>query len=611
MNEKASILIVDDDASMCETLSDILEDKGYGVVVAREGSRAVAEAGRRHFDLALIDIMMPGMNGIETLRGIKGADPETTTMIMTGHSALEGLVSDALKAGVEGVLYKPFEIATIVEMIESKAEARTGPPLIDLKKYQVQPEALRLIPEETARKYDVVPLRIEGNSLVVAMSQPENLYAIDEIQARTRMQVRPLRAALMDVRGTINLHYRALSEVESEIEQLASADLARVPAARIVDLLITGAVKDGASDIHIEPQQDGLRIRYRIDGRLHNKLSLPMNVHTPLFARLKVLAKMDTTEKRRPQDGQFTISIDSRDVNVRAATVNTTRGEVAVLHIVEQTLSVMALSELGFLPNSLKLYQDLIQSRSGMVLVSGPAGSGKMTTLYASINQLNTEERNIVTIENPIEYHFDDIKQIQVNPQIDLTFASGLRAIMRLDPDVILVGEILDTETARAAIQAALAGPLVLSSVHSKGSVGALFHLVDLGVEPFLASSAVVGIVNQRLVRRVCPHCSSLREGPEEERSAYEEEMGETRTQFYYGAGCNFCADTGYLGRTGVFEVLVMSDEIKRLLIQGAGAEEIKAQAVKEGMVPLRHAGMQKVQEGLTTPREVLRNVFY
>ncbi|MCK4450725.1 MAG: response regulator, partial [Anaerolineae bacterium] len=230
MNEKASILIVDDDASMCETLSDILEDKGYGVVIARDGAKAVAEAGSRHFDLALIDIIMPGMNGVETLRGIKKADPGTTTMIMTGHSALEGLISDALKGGVDGVLYKPFEIATVVEMIESKAETRAGPPLMDLRKYRVQPEALRLIPEETARKYDVIPLRIEGDSLVVAMSQPENLYTIDEIQTRTRMQVRPLRAALMDVRGAINLHYRALSEVESEIEQLASADLARVPA---------------------------------------------------------------------------------------------------------------------------------------------------------------------------------------------------------------------------------------------------------------------------------------------------------------------------------------------------------------------------------------------
>jgi general secretion pathway protein E len=443
------------------------------------------------------------------------------------------------------------------------------------------------------------------------MSQPENLYILDEIQARTRMQIRPLRAALMDVRGAINLHYRAMSEIERKIELIASADVARVPAARIVDLLITGAVKDGASDVHIEPQQDRLRIRYRINGHLHNMLSLPMNVHIPLLARLKVLAKMDTTERRRPQDGQFTISIDGRDVNVRAATVNTPRGEVAVLHIVEQSLSVMELSELGFLTDSLKLYRGLVQSASGMILVSGPPNSGKTTTLYASISQLNTEERNIVTIEDPVEYHLDNVKQIQVNPQIDLTFASGLRAIYRLDPDVILVSEVRDTETARAVTQAALSGSLVLSSVHTNSATGALFRLLDLGVEPFLVSSAMTGVINQRLVRRVCPHCSSLREVPQEERLAYEEEMGEARTQFYYGAGCNFCADTGYLGRSGVFEVLVMSGEIKRMLIGGASGKEIKDQAVKEGMATLQHAGMQKVKEGLTTLHEVLRNVFY
>jgi len=611
VNEKVRILIVDDDENMCETLSDILEDKGYGVVIARDGARAVAEAGRRHFDLALIDIMMPGMNGVETLRGIKKADPETTTMIMTGHSALEGMVSDALKAGVDGVLYKPFEIATVVEMIESKAEARTGPPLIDLKKYQVQPEALRLIPEETARKYDVIPLRIEGDSLVVAMSEPENLYTIDEIQARTRMQVRPLRAALMDVRGAINLHYRALTEAESEIEQLTAADFVRVPAVRILDLLVAEAVKDGASDIHIEPQQDRLRIRYRIDGHLHDRLSLPLNVHVPLLSRLKVLAKMDITERRRPQDGQFTISTKGRKIDLRAATVDTPRGEVAVLRVLDKSISVMELPELGFLPDSLKTYRKLLQSPSGLILVSGPTGSGKTTTLYASIKQLNTEERNIVTIEDPIEYHFEDVKQIQVNPQIDLTFASGVRVIYRLDPDVILVGEVRDAETAKAVAQAALSGALVLSSVHTNNATGALFRLIDLGVEPFLVSSAVTGVINQRLVRRVCPHCSSLREVPEEERLAYEEEMGETRSQFYYGAGCKFCVHTGYLGRTGVFEVLVVSSEIKRMLMGGASGKEIKDQAVKEGMTTLQHAGMQKVKEGLTTPREVLRNVFY
>lgn len=610
-NNRISILIADDDIGMSETLSDILEEKGYNVIAAEDGVKAVAEARNRHFDLALLDIMMPGMNGIETLREIKKADPKTTTMIMTGHSALEGMVSEAIQAGVDGVLYKPFEIETIVEMIESKAQTRTGPPLIDLKKYQIQPEALRLIPEEIARKYDVIPLRIEENVLVVAMSQPENLNILEDLRVRTRKQIKPLRAALIDVRGAINLHYRAMSEIKREIQQITSTDFDRVPAVRIVDLLLTGAVRDGASDIHIEPQQDRLRIRYRVDGYLREALSLPLNVYNPLLSRLKVMAKMDIAERRRPQEGRFDIAVDGQEVNVRATTVNTAQGEVAVLHVLDKSLSIMELTELGFLPDALRTYEKLIQSPSGMILVGGPSGSGKTTTLYATINQLNTEERNIVTIEDPIEYQFTDVKQIQANPQVDLTFASGLRTIMRLDPNVILVGEIRDAETVSMAIQAAQTGHLVLSSVHANDTVGVLFRLMDLGIAPFLITSAIVGVVAQHLVRRVCPHCASLREVSAKERLAYEGEVWEARNQFYYGAGCNYCANTGYLGRSGVFEVMVMSYEIKRLLMRSASADEINAQAVKEGMVTLQRAGMLKVQESLTTPQEVLRSVVF
>jgi general secretion pathway protein E len=610
-NNRVSILIADDDIGMAETLSDILEEKGYDVVTTEDGVKAVAEARNRHFDLALIDIMMPGMNGIEALREIKKADPETTTMIMTGHSALEGMVSEAIQAAVDGVLYKPFEIEAIVQMIESRARTRAGPPLIDLKKYQIQPEALQLIPEDVARKYDVIPLRVEDHVLVVAMSQPEDLNILEELRVRTRKQVRPLRAALMDVRGAINLHYRAITEIEKEIQQITSSDFARVPAARIVDLLLTGAVTDGASDIHIEPQPDRLRIRYRVDGYLREALSLPVNIYNPLLSRLKVLSKMDIAERRRPQEGQFSIGVDGQEVNVRATTVNTAQGEVAVLHILNKSLSIMELAELGFLPDTLKTYEKLIQSPSGMILVGGPSGSGKTTTLYATINQLNTEERNIVTIEDPIEYQFTDVKQIQVNPQADITFASGLRTIMRLDPNVILVGEIRDEETASMAIQAALTGHLVLSSVHANDTVGVLFRLMDLGIEPLLITSATIGVVAQHLVRRICPHCTSLRDVSAEERLVYEGEVWEARNQFYYGAGCNYCANTGYLGRSGVFEVMVMSYEIKRSLTRGATADEINAQAIKEGMVPLQRAGMLKVQEGLTTPQEVLRSVFF
>jgi len=335
-----------------------------------------------------------------------------------------------------------------------------------------------------------------------------------------------------------------------------------------------------------------------------------LSVHGPLVSRVKVLANMNIAERRRPQDGHFSISADGTEVDIRVATADTSWGEMAVLRVLDKSISVMDLPELGFLPDSLETYRDLIRSPYGMLLASGPTGSGKTTTLYATINQLDSRERNIITIEDPVEYRFANINQMQVNPQANITFASGLRATMRLDPDVILVGEVRDRETASIAIQAALTGHLVLSTVHANDAVGALFRLMDLGVEPFLLTSAMVGIVAQRLVRRVCPHCRILREGTEEEQLAYEKEIGEKRTKFYHGTGCNFCAMTGYYGRMGVYEILVMSEEIRRLVLQGAGSDVIKTKAVEEGMMSMWRDGMLKVKEGLTTPSEVLRNVF-
>ena len=623
MDKKASVLIVDDDANLCETLTDILEEKGCRVVVAYDGPNAIKEVKGQHFDLALIDIVMPGMNGVEALRQIKAIDPRLTTMLITGHTALDDSVSEAIEAGVAGVLYKPLDINAIVEMIASRAEA-PGQPRIDLRKHKVQPAVLRLIPEAIARKWDIMPLRIEDNFLIVAMADPDNLYAIEDVRALSRMEVKVLHAALMDVQGAINLHYRAAGEIEKEIrhilptavewveadDRISSDLIAQAPIVRAVNLLVSQAVKDRASDIHIEPQQDRLRVRYRIDGILHDTLSLPLSVHGPMISRVKVLASMNIAERRRPQDGHFAVSVDGSDVDIRVATADTSWGEMAVLRVLDKAMSVMALPDLGFLPDSLKTYQRIIQSPFGMLLAAGPTGSGKTTTLYASINQLDSKERNIITIEDPVEYRFANINQMQVNPQADVTFARGLRATMRLDPDVILVGEIRDKETASIAIQAALTGHLVLSTVHANDSVGALFRLMDLGIEPFLITSALVGIIAQRLVRRVCPHCRILREVPEEERLIYEKEVGEKQAKFYHGTGCNFCALTGYHGRMGVYEVLVMSQEIRRLVLTGASADVIKAQVIKEGMVTMWRDGMLKVQAGHTTPREILRNVF-
>ncbi|MBI4757896.1 MAG: type II/IV secretion system protein [Chloroflexi bacterium] len=497
-------------------------------------------------------------------------------------------------------------------------------PLIDLTKYKIQPAAVRLVPEETARRYNLLPVAIDGGDLLVAMEDPLALRVIEEISARTRLRLKPMLATAAEIQEAIGLHYKATGEIEQQVKQIAPMApvreeaearltaqlLAQAPVVRTVDLLVSQAVKDRASDIHIEPQEDHLHIRYRIDGILHEMMTLPLSAHAPLLSRIKILADMNIAERRRPQDGQFSVTVDDKEIDIRAATAESVWGEMATLRVLDKSLSALALPELGFLPDVQRVYEQVLKTPYGMVLISGPTGSGKTTTLYASVNRLDRQARNVMTIEDPIEYRFGDINQIQVNPLADITFATGLRAIMRLDPDVILVGEIRDTETARTAVHAALTGHLVFSSVHANDAVGALFRLLDLGIEPFLITSALVAVAAQRLVRRVCPHCRALAPAPEEEAVAYESEMGERRSEFYYGAGCNFCAYTGFLGRTGVFEVLVMTEELRCSLLAKNSAGEIKAQAIRQGMVPMRRHGMLKARAGITTPGEVLRNVF-
>jgi general secretion pathway protein E len=339
-------------------------------------------------------------------------------------------------------------------------------------------------------------------------------------------------------------------------------------------------------------------------------MTLPLNVHEPLLSRVKIMAGLNIAERRRPQDGQITFDMDDREVDIRVATSNTVYGEMAVLRILDKTFAFLPLPEIGFLPEILAQYLKMVKTPFGMILISGPTGSGKTTTQYATVNQLDAVGRNILTIEDPVEYHFSDINQMQVNPAAGITFATGLRACMRLDPDIILVGEIRDAETAQIATQAALTGHLVLSSVHANDAVATILRMVDLGVEPFLITSAVIGIVAQRMVRRVCPYCSRLTEVTDEEREAYEKELNEKRSEFIVGAGCTFCANTGYLGRNGIFEVMLMTETIKRMVLSGAGSGEIRDQAYEEGMRSLWHDGILKVKAGITTPGEIIRNVF-
>ncbi len=497
-------------------------------------------------------------------------------------------------------------------------------PFVNLKKEGVRPNAVALIPEPIARKYSVIPIDVTDGTIVVAMEDPRDIEAIEELAALTRKRIEPVLSTSQDIQEMIDLNYRVGGEIEEQLSQIPSRyqkvrvaetrvsaeAIAQAPVVRAIDLLIKQGVRDRASDIHVEPQEDRLRVRYRIDGILHEVMSLPLSVHPPLLSRVKIMAGLNIAERRRPQDGQITFNMGDREVDLRVATTNTVYGEMVVLRILDKSFAFLPLPEIGFLPDSLERYLRMVKSPFGMILISGPTGSGKTTTQYATVNQMDAVGRNILTIEDPVEYRFNNINQMQVNPTAGLTFATGLRACMRLDPDVILIGEIRDAETALIGTQASLTGHLVLSSVHANDTVSTIFRMIDLGVEPFLLTSAVVGIVAQRMVRRVCPYCSRPTPISPDEQLAYEQEMSEKRSEFLIGAGCSFCSNTGYLGRTGVFEVMVMSESIRRLVLSGAGSDEIRTQTSKEGTALLWHDGMLKVKEGRTTPYEVIRNVF-
>lgn len=493
-------------------------------------------------------------------------------------------------------------------------------PAVDLRQHRIERAALKHIPEALARRYVAIPVGFQGNALLVALADPEDLQALGDLQARSGLRVQPAVADPLLIREAIDLHYKALDEIARQFQETPvevrpapslDAPSGDAPAVRTLDLLLAQGVRDRASDIHIEPQPDRLKVRFRVDGVLLEAVSLPMAAHSALISRIKVLAQMNIAEKRLPQDGQFTFKAsDDRSVDIRVATIETAYGERGVLRLLDKSSGLLNLDHLGFPPDALARYQSLLRVPHGIVLVAGPTGSGKTTTLYASIRSLDARTRNVVTVEDPVEYRFPDINQIQVNTKAGLTFASGLRALMRHDPDVILVGEIRDSDTAETAVQAALTGHLVLSSIHANDAESVVYRLINLGVDPFLIASSLVGVVAQRMVRRVCPHCSEPREASVEEQRLIQDELQVQETTFAHGRGCQSCAHTGYRGRVGVFEVLTMTEGLQRLVLSRAEPGSLRQRAIQGGMVPMVQDGLLKAREGVTTPGEVLRTLY-
>ena len=495
-----------------------------------------------------------------------------------------------------------------------------GLALVDLRSEKIDPASVAQIPEDVARRYLVLPISRTGDRLTVAMTDPTDLQVLQDLASRTGYAIDPVITTEEDLQEHVDRAYRITAQPLSGV-QASDTDLseARLTAqtlresgpSQVINLLLQQALQDRASDIHIEPSGSRLRIRFRIDGILHEVMNLPLDMHPTIISRLKIMCGMNIAERRHPQDGQLTFEAMDHTVDVRVAISGTVAGEMSVLRLLDdKKFTLLSLDQLGFRPDTEEAFRKLLRLPYGMVIVCGPTGSGKSTTLYASVLQMNRTENNVISIEDPVEYHMADVNQMQVNVEAGITFASQLRSILRLDPDVILVGEIRDQETALIATQAALTGHLVLTTLHANDTVSALIRLRELGVPPYLVASSVAGIVAQRMVRAVCQTCMTLTDRPVAEQQAYEAEMGGHQTRFQYGSGCNACAQTGYVGRIGVFEVLNITDGIRQLFLEDAPRHQLFNQAVSEGITLLRQDGMMKVQQNLTTPYEVMRVMF-
>jgi general secretion pathway protein E len=522
--------------------------------------------------------------------------------------------------------YSEEEIPQVTAQDLREVSSRLGIPFQDhLKPDGVESSLVATIPIGVAKKYKFVPIQMKGDSIIVATAHPLDLQTTDELRFMLKKKVHLVAAPEHEIMRVINLLYdqeadnpeqvvqglaaeedTLLHELE-EVEDLLD-DASEAPVIKLVNLFLSQAIRARASDIHIEPYQKEVNIRYRVDGVLYNMHTLPRRFQSAITSRVKIMAKLDIAEKRLPQDGRIMIKIADKDVDIRVSVIPTTFGERIVLRLLDKRSIFFSLEEIGLSKDKLKVMNRLIRGANGIILVTGPTGSGKTTTLYASLDKINSPDKNIITIEDPVEYQLQGIGQIQINPKIGLTFANGLRSIVRQDPDVILVGEVRDFETAEISIHAALTGHLVFSTLHTNDAPGAITRLIDMGIEPFLVASSVVAIIAQRLVRVICPACK----GPYKPERALLQELGlapsrSNKRTFYRGSGCPECLGTGYRGRTGIYEILMVDDAIRGLVLKTSDSVTIKTEGVTRGMQTLRDDGIRKALEGITTIEEVVR----
>jgi len=514
---------------------------------------------------------------------------------------------------------------TTPDAIAKTIANQIGIEYVYLQGLTVPENVLTLLPEALIRRYQVIPLREDGPALVLGMVDPLDVLALDDIRRIIEREIIPAAITLEGFQHAVNQYPAMDHSLDQVIQEIRATDFGdedpgleklrqiteEAPVVRLVNLMLVQAVRQGASDIHIEPQETNLRMRYRIDGTLYSVKTAPKHVQAATISRLKIMANMNIAERRAPQDGRIELRVDGREIDLRVSSVPTTFGEKVVMRILDKRSALVGIDKLGLLEWDRPRFEALVTKPYGIILITGPTGSGKTTSLYAILNRLNKPEVNIITVEDPVEYQLGGIAQVQINPKAGLTFATGLRSFLRQDPDIIMVGEIRDEETARIAINAALTGHLVLSTLHTNDAPGAVIRLVDMGIEPFLVSSSVIGVVAQRLVRVLCSRCREAYAPPPEIVARYGLAAPDAAPPTIYRAkGCEHCNNIGYKGRIGLFEIMIMDEEAKNLVSKQASSDVLKRAAMAAGMNTLPQDGVAKVLAGTTSLEELLRVVF-
>jgi len=545
------------------------------------------------------------------------------------HNALEEQAKNGGRLGTTLINMGVINEEQLINFLSKQYDA----PAINLHEYDIDPSITKFIPHEVVSKYHIFPVAKVGATLTIAMADPSNVFAIDDVKFMTGYNVEPVVASEVSISESIATHYGSSDSLQTVMDSLEGKDadtidfvhdeeddvdiadlkqaVEEAPVVKLVNLILSEAIDRGGSDVHIEPYEKTFRVRYRIDGVLYDVMQPPPRLRAALSSRIKIMAELDIAERRLPQDGRIKLKIRGKPVDLRVSTLPTLFGEKIVMRILDKSNLELDLTKLGFEDGALENFSEAISSPYGMVLVTGPTGSGKTTSLYSALSTINKVDVNIMTVEDPVEYNLLGINQVHVKDEIGLSFAAALRSFLRQDPDIVMVGEIRDFETAEIAVKAALTGHLVLSTLHTNDAPSTISRLLNMGVEPFLVSASVLLILAQRLCRKICNKCKEEENIPAPalvKIGLSEEEAGNTRC--FKGKGCSACNDTGYKGRIALYEVMPISDEIKELILEGASSSEIKSSAIRLGMKTLRMSGLTKLQEGVTTMEEVLRVTF-